>query len=73
MRWAKGDEFVEIEKALSEEHGGPVFIVSSSYPLKDLPVEWRGSVISQADQAGLNNLIASMSKWCEAKGFKRQH
>ena len=66
-RWVKGNEFIELETALSVDKG-TVVVVSSSRELPTLPVEFREQVPLKDDQA-VNALRAAVERWAEKNQF----
>jgi len=68
MRWGRNTDYVVIEGAKSEDEGA-VWIVKSSLPFTDLPIEFRRRV-PQADDEGFKNLKRAVSSWAERNGFQ---
>lgn len=68
MKWAKGSQYIEIEKALSVDSNSSVFIVSSSSSLADLPIEFRGQVPC-TDESRSTELREAVTQWAERNGY----
>lgn len=68
MRWNKGDEYIELERATSVDGKGEVFVIVSSVPWAVLPVEFREQVPANGGApAALRDAVAS---WAHSNGFK---
>ncbi len=69
MRWEKGEDYVEIEGAISTGGQGAVWNVKTNLDFKDLPIEFR-PIIPKADEEGFENLKRVISSWAERNGFQ---
>ena len=69
MKWEKGQDYVEIEGAISADGQGAVWNIKTNLDLKDLPIEFH-PLIPKADGEGFENLKRAVSRWAERNGFQ---